>query len=401
MSLFKLLLKSIQFRKQSLLISMMTIALSLLLLLFVESLKTSAKSSFTNTISKTDLIVGEKGGRLQLILYSLFHLGSPINNISYESYEEIKNNKKVKWTIPLSFGDGHRGFRVIGTNNNILDFFHYRNNKKLNLKEGHNFRTNLDVIIGSKVAKSLNYSLGKLITISHGIEEGSSEHDHLKFKIVGILDSTQTPIDKAVLVSLEAIELLHDPELNPEDKNIETHQISSFLLGLKSRIHTLHLQRSIEEYEDDSLMAVIPALELNNLWSLLAQVEKVLLIIFIFVLVIAFLNMIIAIISSLNERKKEMAILRSLGLSPLHIFLLLIAESVIVTLGSLFLSLTIFLLCLYFGQSYFDDQYGLSLSLNQNLIKWLAFFLFMGPIISIYPALQAYKQTLKDGLSNQ
>lgn len=402
MFIIRLLFKSLWHRKSSIILSVFSISLSLCLILGIDKLKDSAQESFTNTISKTDLIVGEKGGRLQLLLYSLFHLGSPINNISYESFEHFSNHPQVKWTIPISLGDGHKGYRVVGTSNQLFQHYQFHGDQKLEFSQGHAFEKLTDVVIGSEVAKKLSYHLGEKIYISHGIEEGVSVHDHIAFQISGILKPSFTPMDKAVFVKLSAIEALHDLELAklPESE-IEIEQISSFLLAANSRIQTLSLQREIDNYQQEPLMAAIPGVELSNLWGMVAQVERVLKIISYFVILVSFLTMIVAILSSLNERRREIAILRAMGFSASKIFFLLITESFLIILTSCVMALFIYALALILSQTYFAQSFGIPLSLLSikiDLFYQLALYIFIGTLLGIIPAIKAYRLTLQDGL---
>ena len=128
MYLITLALKSLRNRKFTALLTIISIALSVALLLGVERVRNDAKLTFTNTISGTDLIVGARSGSVQLLLYSVFRIGNPTNNISWESYQDISSNPLTKWSVPISLGDSHRGFRVMGT---VKDYFtHFRYARK-------------------------------------------------------------------------------------------------------------------------------------------------------------------------------------------------------------------------------------------------------------------------------
>jgi len=162
-ALFVLTWKSAWARKTSLILAVLSIAVSLTLLLGVDIVRKQAKSSFLNTISQTDLIVGARSGPMNLLLYSVFRIGNATNNISYDSFEEISNDPKVKWTIPLSLGDSHRGFRVLGTNQDYFEFFRYADKRSLTFAQGKSFNDLYDAVIGIEVAKKLGYKLGDKI----------------------------------------------------------------------------------------------------------------------------------------------------------------------------------------------------------------------------------------------
>ena len=126
MTVVRLALQSLRNRWLTALLTVLAIAVSVVLLLGVEKIRTGAKASFANTISGTDLIVGARSGGIQLLLYSVFRIGNATNNMTWRSYEEIAKRKEVAWIVPLSLGDSHRGFRVLGTTKNYFDHYKYR-----------------------------------------------------------------------------------------------------------------------------------------------------------------------------------------------------------------------------------------------------------------------------------
>ena len=205
-----LALKSGLNRMATAILTILTVALSVILLLGVERVRTEAKSSFANTISGTDLIVGGRSGQVNLLLYSVFRIGNATNNIDWKSYQEFSQHKAVKWAIPVSLGDSLKGFRVMGTNHSYFEYYRYGSKQPLTFQQGKEFNELFDVVIGADVAIKLDYKIGVQIILAHCISDGAfSRHDNLPFKIVGILAPTGTPVDKTVHVSLEAIEAIH------------------------------------------------------------------------------------------------------------------------------------------------------------------------------------------------
>ena len=178
-------LKSFRDRKFVSFLCVLSISLSLSLFLIVEKLRTGIEESFTNSISNADLIVGARSGPLQLLLYSIFHKGSPTNNITFETYQKIDSLPSVAWTIPLSLGDSYKGHRVVATDQNFFQHYQFQGNKKLALTEGKWMENIFDVVLGSRVAQMLNHKLGDSIVLSHGIaEKALLKHDKTPFQIV-------------------------------------------------------------------------------------------------------------------------------------------------------------------------------------------------------------------------
>lgn len=241
MVFLKLAIKSLQNRAFATTLTVISIALSVALLLTVERAKRAAEEGFTQTISKTDLIVGARSGPLQLILYTVFNMGNATHNISYETYEKVRANPAIEWTIPYSLGDGHRGFRVVGTTQDFFKYYHYRGDRKVTLAEGQEFNDLWDVVVGAEVARKLGYKLGDRVVVTHGVTKGEGilQHDDRPFKISGILEATGTPLDRAVYMSLQGMEALHidwqDGSAPSPDKIVPHNQLSKETLP----VHTI------------------------------------------------------------------------------------------------------------------------------------------------------------------
>jgi len=208
--MFTLAIKSFRNRKFTTTLTIVAIALSVTLLLGVERIRKEARTNFTNTISGTDLIVGARSGPIQLLLYSVFHIGNATNNISWASYQEIARNPNIKWTVPISLGDSHQGYRVMGTNSDYFEFFRFAGGRKLEMAKGRIFEDVFDAVLGAEVAEALGYRIDDPIIIAHGAGKVSFiKHDDKPFKVVGILKKTGTPVDQTVHIRLEGIEAIH------------------------------------------------------------------------------------------------------------------------------------------------------------------------------------------------
>lgn len=411
----KLAWKSLMNRKATALLTIMTVAISVVLLLGVERIRTQAKDSFANTISGTDLIVGGRSGQVNLLLYSVFRIGNATNNIDWKSYQEFANHRAVDWAIPISLGDSHKGFRVMGTNHSYFEHYKYGSKQSLTLSQGKEFNGLFETVLGSDVAKQLGYEIGSEIIIAHGISDvGFSRHDNLPFKVVGILAPTGTPVDKTVHVSLEAIEAIHvgwesGARLGPtpDAKNLaardfQPKQITAMLVGLKSRIQTFALQRQINTYPKEPLSAIMPGVALHELWGMISVAEQALMAVSGFVVVAGLLGMLSSLLTSLQERRREMAILRAMGARPRHVFSLLISEASLLTLAGILVGVAGLYAILALLQPLIQQHYGIHLSLmSLSSYEWmlLSFVQCAGIIIGFIPAFRAYRQSLSDGMT--
>lgn len=411
----KLAWKSLMNRKATAILTIMTVAISVVLLLGVERIRTQAKDSFANTISGTDLIVGGRSGQVNLLLYSVFRIGNATNNIDWKSYEEFANHRAVDWAIPISLGDSHKGFRVMGTNHSYFEHYKYGSKQPLTFSEGREFNGLFETVLGSDVAKKLGYKIGSEIIIAHGISDvGFSRHDNLPFRVVGILAPTGTPVDKTVHVSLEAIEAIHvgwesgarlGPTPSAEElkaRDFQPKQITAMLIGLKSRIQTFALQRQINTYPQEPLSAIMPGVALHELWGMMSIAEQALMAVSGFVVVAGLLGMLSSLLTSLQERRREMAILRAMGARPKHVFSLLISEASLLTFAGIIVGVAGLYSMLALLQPIIQQSYGIHLTLTAlSPYEWmlLGFVQCAGIVIGFIPAFRAYRQSLSDGMT--
>ena len=418
MPLLRLALASLANRRSTVLLTVFAIGLSVCLLLTVERTRHEVRASFASTVSGTDLIVGARSGAVNLLLYSVFRIGNATNNIRWESYQHFAEHPRVKWAIPLSLGDSHRGFRVLGTSEAYFEHFRHGRQQALQLAEGRPFGSEpFEVVLGAEVASSLGYRLDQEIVLAHGVARVSlTHHDDKPFRIVGILKRTGTPVDRTLHVPLQGIEALHVDWRNgmpargagrvsaeqARQLDLQPRQITAFLVGLHSRVSTFALQREINQYGGEPLLAILPGVALQELWSLMGVAEQALFVVSLFVVLIGLVGMLTAILSSLNERRREMAILRSVGARPWHIAGLLVMEAGALALAGILLGLALLYLGLFLAQPPLQSHLGLYLPLTPpGVYEWgllgaiFATALLMGAL----PAWRAYRQSLADGLS--
>ena len=505
---FTLVFQSLLNRWLSCLLIILTLACSISLYFTVSRIQESVKSSFKNTVSGVDSVVAARGGNLQILLNSVFLIGEPSAPIQWNTYKDITDNKKIKWAVPISLGDSHKGFRVIGTTNNYFKEIKYSSGKNIEFLSGNSFNDVFDVVIGSVVASKLNYDIGEEVAITHGLSEvgevhtfhsedvspeehakhedhddhedhakhedhddhedhakhedhddhedhakheehddhedhakheghddhedhakhedhddhedhakdddhAGHDHENLGFKITGILKSTGTPIDNAVFVSLAGIEAMHtgwignqkviDVSVEQIMKNeLEPKTISAIFLSLNNRTQIFQFQRDVLNYKKEAISSVMPGITLSRLWMLTGNVDKAFKIITFFIIIIALLGMIAMTIAGLNSRRREMAILRSVGASPTNIVSLLLVESIIISIISCIAGYILMIVIFSLGKDYLQNNYGIfidSFSIKNYDLQIIITIIFAALVATIVPAIQIYKNTLRDGLS--
>lgn len=397
-------------------LTVLAIAVSVMLLLGVEKLRTGARASFANTISGTDLVVGARSGNIQLLLYSVFRIGNATNNVTWRTYQDLKSRDDVDWIVPLSLGDSHRGFRVLGTTTTYFDRYKYRDKRPLEFASGKPFDDLFDAVIGADVAASLGYKLGDEIIIAHGL--GTIEaikHEDKPFRVAGVLAKTGTPVDRTIHVSLEAIEAIHinwqggirlpGQSVSADavrQRDLQPKAITAALVGLKSPLSIFSFQRFANTYRGEPLSAVLPGAALYEMWQTVGTAETALQVISVMVVVTALLGLLTMILATLGERRREIAILRSVGAGPRTIVGLLVTESFALTATGVVLGTAALYGLLYVLRPMIDRTYGLYIDINPPGVpelSALALILAGGLLVGLIPAWRAYRRSLVDGMT--
>lgn len=405
---FRLAYKSLFNRKGSVVLTVLAMSVSIFVLLGVEHIRTQTKASFNGTISGVDLIVGARTGSLNLLLYSVFRIGSPTNNIDWQTYQTITKNSEVAWAIPISLGDSHKGYRVMGTSADYFKHFSYGNKRQLDFTEGKPFSYLFDVVLGSEVARKLGYSLGDKIVLAHGLGKTSfSLHDEKPFNIAGILAATGTPIDQTVHISLQGIEAIHldwQQGVKMPGSNITTDQLESlalqpktitaFMLGLNSRIATFRVQRDINNYPKEPLSAILPGVALSELWQMMGLMEKTLRLISGLILIAALLGLSAMMLASIREREHEIHLLRVIGAPPVFLFLIIEMEALLISLLSMLLAISGLHLSLLLSSDFLASNFSLHMGrslLSGNKLPFTLLIIGATIIAAALPSFFAYK----------
>lgn len=409
--------RSLMNRKVSASLTVIAIALSVALFLGVEKARNAAKSGFDNTISGTELIVGAPSGQINLLLYSVFRLGNATAEISWPTYENIAARNDVAWAVPISLGDSHRGYRVLGTSIAYFDHYKYGQKQSLEFSQGAPFHDLFDTVIGADIAKQLGYEIGTPLVLTHGLGAGGlSDHDNRPFRVAGVLRPTGTPVDQTIHISLEAMTAIHvgweTGARNPLADSITEDTIRGFdltpktvtavFVGLKNRATVLRTRRDLNTNMSEPLLAIIPGQALAELWQVMGTAERVLLAVSAFVIAVGLVSILTSILTSLNERRREMSILRATGARPGHIFALLIVEAAVLGLIGAVLGAILIQIIFAIAAPILSAQYGVALiGTGPGLVDvyTIAAVTIAATFLGIWPAMTALRRSLADGLT--
>jgi putative ABC transport system permease protein len=413
-------LRSAWNRRSTLSLVVFSIALSTLLLLGIERIRTDVHENFSQSVSGTDLIVGARTGAVQLMLYAVFRVGGATNNVRMESLQAIAKHRAVDWVVPLSLGDSHRGFPVLATSKDYFTRFLYGDHQALALAQGKAFDGTLDglydTVIGAEVADKLGYRLGQHIVLSHGsgVIPGA-EHADKPFTVVGILARTGTPVDRTVHISMEAMEAIHldwaagvpmpGMKIAPGDArkfDLSPKLATAALIGLKNRVAVFAVQRAVADYAGEPLMAVLPGVALDELWDVVGVGERAMMGMSAMVAVVSLAGLIAVVLAGLNERRRELAVLRAVGAAPRHVLFVLAAEGAFVTLLGVALGLVATSIVIAAAGPSLQARFGIGLTLSAPTFEqWMLLLAVVvaGFTASLVPGWRAYRLSLADGLS--
>ncbi|MEO0881980.1 MAG: ABC transporter permease [Pseudomonadota bacterium] len=417
MYLLALAWKSARARSAATLLTILSIALSVTLLVGVEKVRTGARAGFAQTVSGADLLVGARSGSVNLLLYAVFRIGDPTTNVSWESYQGFSSRPDVAWTIPISLGDSHAGFRVLGTNQTYFDHYLYGQKRPLEFADGVPFSGIYDAVLGASVARELGYDLGREFNISHGlVSAGFAEHADRPFNVVGVLKPTGTPVDRTIHISLAGLEAVHvglndgPPRLgggrpgavSAEPSDLQPDSITAFLVGLKSRAAALRYQRDVNTFRGEAMTAVIPGVALSQMWRVVGGAEQALRAVSVLVVIAGLAGMLTALLTSLNERRREIAVFRAVGAHSRDVFSLLVLESALLTAAGAILGVLLVngLLLAFGGQ--IEARFGAPIAIGGPSVYDLTIVgavVTVGAVLGFLPGWLAYKRSLNDGLT--
>ena len=415
-ALFGLAARSAWNRRFVLSLVVLSIALSTLLLLGIERIRQDLRANFSQAVSGTDLIVGARTGPVQLLLYAVFRIGNATNNIRYSSAEALASHRAVAWMVPISLGDSHRGFAVLGTTPAYFEHFRHGQKQPLVLAQGRRFEALYEVVLGAEVARQLGYPLGQRIVLSHGDGAmAANDHADKPFTVVGILAPSGTPVDRTVHISLQAMEAIHldwaagaplpGQSVSAEaaaTQDLTPRTITAALIGLKSRAAVFSVQREVAGFRAEPLLAILPGVALDELWQVVGLGERGLQAMSALVAVVSLAALVAVILAGLNERRRELAILRAVGAGPRQMLALLAAEGLLVTASGVLLGALACWGAVALLGPWVQAQFGIGLRLlPPGVAEWqlMAMVLAGGLLASLVPGWRAYRLSLADGLT--
>ena len=413
MNTLRIVYKNIKQRSLSSMLTILSVLLGVGLVTAILILKNESEEAFNQAATGYEIIVGPKGSSLQLTLSTVYQIGLPIQNMPIKVYDMLKNDKRVRLAIPYVFGDNYKNFRITGTVSELFSEFEYKKGIRYKLDEGSFFSNDFEAVIGKEVADKTGLKTGDTFSGSHGIEtyEGASEHSEKKFKVTGILSRTFTPSDRIIFVSMNSVWELHNHE--NENNGSEDHHIisdsmktiSAVLLKLKSPVFFDLLRRQINEnkYEGINAQAVLPLFEIKQLFDIIGNINSLILVIAYLVIFTAAVSILVSIYNSMNERMREIAIMRSLGARRFLIMKIIIFEGMFLSAAGALLGCIAGHAAVFFLQEKISGLSGIKISgfvFSMFEVYLITGTVILGIIVSIIPAVKAYRTDVSKNLNS-
>ena len=403
MNIFKLSLKNIFNKPLSSTISLALLILGIGIISLLLQLNTLIKDQMDNNLKGIDMVVGAKGSPLQLILSSVYHIDSPTGNISLAEAEKISKNRMVGSSIKLLYGDNFKGYRIVGAEKKFIELYNGK------IKKGKNLSKPFEVLVGSKVYSKLKIDIGDDLISSHGLRETGESHDDQSFKVVGLLEPSNSVIDQLIITlpqSVWDVHGNHNLEEEHEHDQDEEHQhddreITAMLIKFKSPMNIIQFPRQINE--TTNLQAAVPSYEISRLFKLFGFGIETLSYLAYLIIIVSGFSLFINLFNSMRERKYEMALIRTLGASRLQLSTMIIFESIILTISGFILGLLFSRFGVMFVSSLMEESINYNLSsfkiLNEEY--WLLLLsVIIGLMASLIPAVQVYKMNISKILAD-
>ena len=352
------------------------------------------KNTFTKNNPNLDVVVGAKGSPLQLVLSSIHHIDIPTGNISYKNAKKIMKHPAIKFGVPISLGDNFQNYRIVGTEKKFLKLY------DAELEIGSIWEKPMQSVIGSNVANFTKLKIDKFFVGSHGLIDTGDIHSEQPYKVVGILKKTGTILDNLIITSLDSVWNLHSNQ-NDILKNTDSLEVTALLLKYKNKTSVFSFPRLINK--NTSMQAASPNLEISKLFKLTGEAHKIINYLSIIIVSLSFAGILFTLLNNINERKYDLAILRTLGFTRERIFSIILIEGMTISILGSFIGLIlggIVYECIEFfsllGRNIVTGQLDF---IYEILTIWFV-ILIISFLTCLIPGIKVYKQNIRNTLLN-
>jgi len=424
--------RSLRQHALSTLVTILSVALATGLVMSVFCVRDQAHEAFTGGTVGFDAVLGARGSQLQLVLNTVFQLETSPGNISWALYQAVKKDPRVKLAVPYAVGDNLRGFRIVGTTPEIFTEFEYQEGKKLTPETGRIFNVpkggpddKREGVLGSYAAQKLGLKVGDTFKPFHGLYFDEKAQHEEEFTVVGVLAPTNTPNDRVVWIPIDWVYRMkghtgkkrtETASTNPlkkvtvvdiepkagEEIPEEYKEVSAVMIKLNSPMAGMSMKQQINIQGKEATFAWPIAESMNDLFNKIGWIDKVLELISYLVVLVSAGSILASIYNTMNERRREFAILRALGARRATVFGAIVAEAAaIAALGSV-CGYLIHGVILSGAAVVIRQNTGVVLDVFQlHPILWMApvGMTVIGALSGIVPALKAYGTDVASNLT--
>lgn len=412
--LLKIVKKSLRQHFLSTIVTALAIALAAGLVMSVFVIQRQTYTAFTGGDIGFDAVLGARGSQLQLVLNTVFHLETSPGNIPYAMYQEISRNPQVELAIPYAVGDNYQGFRIVGTTEDIFTKFEFRRGQKFQTQTGGRFfnPNAKEAVIGSFAARETGLKVGDVFQPYHGLIYDEKNKHNDDYTVVGILETTNSPSDRVVWIPIEGIYRMQGHVLRGAGENYkpeeniaipdEAKEVSAVMLKFRSPQAGMNLDQLINRQGKAATLAFPIGRSMAELFDKIGWMNRVLELIAYLVVIVAAFSILASIYNSINERKREFAILRALGAKRTTVFSVIILEAATIAALGTFIGYLIYLAILSLAAHIVKTQTGVVLNVfgfDWALIFTPILMIAVGAFAGLLPALKAYRTDVADNLT--
>ena len=397
MTILRIVFKSLRQHALSTCVTAASIALAGGLLMAVWVVKSESQKTFTGVTGGFDAVLGARSSQLQLVLNSIFHLEASPGNLANADYLDIKKDTRVALAVPIAVGDNYHGYRLVGTTLEMLTAVEFAPGKKFMVqKPGRVFDPTLrEAVVGSFAAKKLGLKYGDKFQPYHGLIFNEKDQHPETYVVVGVLKPSNTPADRVIWIPVEGLQKMggHDPKTASD--------VSAVLVKLRSPIAGKQLELMYNKQGNRLTFAWPIAQIIAQLFDKISWMDRVLALIAYLVALVATGSVLASIYNSMNERRREIAILRALGARRGTIFSAVVLESAAISAIGMAVAFVIYGVIVNVVAAVIRAQTGVvidPLTLHPVLALAPAGMIVLGALAGIVPAWKAYRTDVAENL---
>jgi putative ABC transport system permease protein len=413
-TLFFIAIRSLRQHAFSTLITALSVALAAGLMMGVFAINTQTRDAFVIDDTGFDAIVGARGSKLQLVLNTMYHLETSPGNIPWSMYQQLASNGfLVRQAIPYALGDNYQGYRMVGTTTALFDDFEYREGKIHEFAKGKVFDTDKrEAVIGSFVAAKTGLGVGDSFNAFHGLVYDPALVHQGEFTVSGVLKPTNTPTDRVIWTPIDSVFRMEGHVLRgsgevfqaQEDQEIpDAHkEVSAVMLKLNGDMGGMMLSQGINNQGKEATMVWPIAVTMLEFFEKVGWMHKVLRLVSYLVVLVAAAGILASIYNTMNERRREFAIMRALGARRRTVFSVIVLQSALIALLGSLLGFAVYAAIVSVAARIIREQVGVHLAVaSYHPILWAApcVMLALGIIAGIVPAIKAYRTDVAANLT--